>query len=250
MVLPARKHDDDKRHTLPIRAAEELKLLEQELGGRQALVTALTFAPLGKDARYVLGLLGDPDNERRPLAEICRLGRILPGQLVDMLAKGTELRSRLLSTQIIARRAPKVVEEVMDRAATYEDICAACNGTGSATPDPTAEEANPEPVLCAVCQGHGRLRFDADPVCRAQALELAGLLGKGGGISIVNQQLQVGDRTTSVMGFERMQEAMDEILFGKAAVGHPEVVDAELAAGDNPGHTPDAPADAPDAEPR
>jgi hypothetical protein len=226
--------DGESLTALPVHAIEELTHLEKQLGGRRALVTALTFAPLNKDGRYILGLLGDPEYRDTSLAEICRMGRLLPGQLIDHLAKGTQLRARLLAQHAISNGQLAVVAEVMKRGATYEDDCTSCNGTGSATPDPTPEVPNPKPVACAVCLGHGKLRFDADPDCRDKALEMAGLIGKGGGgISIVNQQLNVQPGSQGNGSYERMQEALDEVLYGQ-------VVEAETVPDPVPGE-PDGP---------
>lgn len=205
---------------LAINAQAELSRLEQEFGGRQHLVQALTFAKQTKDVRYLLGLIADPEHNSRSLADICRMGRILPGELVAALASGTELRSQLLAKQKIAQRIPTVVGEVMQKAAEYEDDCTDCMGTGAITADPSDAEPNPSPQKCGVCKGTGRLMYPADGKCRDLALEMAGLVGGGGNTSVsvsVNQQagVFVGG---SYEGFERMQEAMDVILFGEAAV--------------------------------
>ena len=238
MSRRGRGADGESLAALPVHAIEELTHLEKQLGGRRALVTALTFAPLNKDGRYILGLLGDPEYAQTPLAEICRMGKLLPGQLIDQLAKGTQLRARLLAQQAISSGQLAVVAEVMKRGATYEDDCTACAGTGSATPDPTPEHPNPEPVPCAVCLGHGKLRFDADPDCRDKALEMAGLTGKGsGGISIVNQQLNVNPGAQSGGGYERMQEALDEVLYGRGVI-EAETLSTPEEAGETDGSDP------------
>lgn len=206
---------------LPVDAQLELARLEQEFGGRQHLVQALTFAKQTKDIRYVLGLIADPENRSLSLADICRQGRILPGELITALAAGTELRSQLLARQHIAQRIPTVVAEVMKQAAEYEDDCTDCMGSGKVTPDPTPDAVNPEPVDCRPCLGTGRLRYPADGKCRDLALEMGGLTSKGGGIS-VSTSVNVAAVSGAYEGFERMQEAMDRILYGDAS-GVPEV---------------------------
>lgn len=205
---------------LALNARKELERLEQDFGGRQNLVQALTFGKMTKDVRYLLGLLGDPDNDRRPLADICHDGRILPGELVAALASGTDLRSQLLSKQRIAARIPAVVGEVMQKATEYEDDCGDCQGVGKTTADPSDAEPNPSPQTCTTCRGTGRLLFPADGKCRDLALEMAGLTGQGGGVH-VNTSVQVAafaGNGSSYEGFERLQEAMDVVLFGAGAV--------------------------------
>ena len=57
---------------------------------------------------------------------------------------------------------------------------------------------------------------------------MAGLTGKGGGVT-VNTAVNVATMSSgSYEGYERMQEAMDRILFGSGS-GVPDVIDAEPA---------------------
>jgi hypothetical protein len=236
MPLPTRS-----RRTLPafpLDAAEELKLLEHELGGRRGLVQALTFAPPTKDTQYLLGLIADPDHRARSLAECLQMGRIAPGQLIDTLAKGTSARARLIAQKHVADRTPTVVAEVMQQAAEHEDDCPECLGAGTVTADPTEDHPNPQPLPCDVCRGYGKLRFPADPTCRELALDMAGMIGKAGGIT-VQQTTNVGIVGGGLAsGYERMQEAVDQILYGDAR----EPIDAELV------DTAAPPADNPPAE--
>lgn len=233
MALPQRQQKQQPR--LPVNAERELALLEEQFGGRQNLVQALTFAKQTKDVRYLLGLIADPEHNARSLAEICHMGRILPGELVAALASGADLRSQLLAKQHIAQRAPAVVAEVMQKAAEYEDDCSECQGLGMLTPDPTDDNKNPEPGQCATCKGTGRLRYPADGKCRDLALEMAGLVGGTGGGSVinVNQNVQMANfQGGSYEGFERMQEAMDAVLFGAGAVPNLQGKSAEAEAVD------------------
>lgn len=216
---------------LALNAQVELQRLEQEFGGRQSLVQALTFAKQTKDVRYLLGLIADPDNNRHTLAAICQMGRVLPGELIAALASGAELRSQLLAKQHIAQQLPTVVKEVMHKAAEYEDDCTDCMGAGALTADPSEADPNPSPQPCATCQGGGKLRFPADASCRDLALEMSGLTGKGGGVSVTTN-VQVANVSGSYEGYERMQEAIDHILFGAdsgvPALSSAEPVDAVL----------------------
>lgn len=226
MALPARRQT--ALAPLPLNAQKELQQLEADLGGRQNLVQALTFAKQTKDVRYLLGLIADPEHGAMSLAEICRSGRILPGELVTALASGAELRSQLLAKQLIARKIPGVVGEVMSKAAEYEDDCLECQGVGTTTAEPSAEDRNPSPVTCDICKGGGRLKYPADPKCRDLALEMAGLVGGSIGGSVINVNNNIANiQGGSYEGLERMQEAMDAVLFGAQAV--PELNPAEPA---------------------
>lgn len=210
-----------KRPVLLPAAVAQLNQLETALGGRGQIVAALATAPMTKDVRYTLGLLADPQHEKKSLAEICALGEILPGQLLEQIERGTKLQARIVASGIIARGTPAMVTDVMQKAAPYEDQCTGgCQGTGTIVPEPSAEEPNPNPIQCTTCRGTGRLVFDADPECRKLGLEIAGLLTKGGGISIVNQNQNI-QQTAHLGGgaFDQLQEAMDQILYGRKRGG-------------------------------
>lgn len=224
MALPRRQ--TTVLPALPQDAKRELAALELELGGRQQLVRALTFARQTKDVRYLLGMLGDPENSSRSLADICHSGQILPGEVVAALSAGTELRSQLLAKTAIARRLPDVVTEVMQKAAEYEDDCSECMGTGKITADPTADQPNPSPQDCTTCQATGRLRYPADGKCRDLALEMAGLTGNGPGVQVTTNVQVNAASGAGYEQFERLQEAMDRVLYGQEAAAPP--VEAEV----------------------
>lgn len=196
-------------------ALQAIDHLEKELGGRSGVRAALALAPLTRDVQYFLGLLGDPDNDRLSLLELCRQADLRPGVVLDLVRQGLTAGSGVLAQYYIAKRTPAVVQDVMEKAAPYEDTCPPCQGTGSYTPDPTPDRPNPSPEPCQACRGGGRLAFPADPDARKLALDLAGLLPKGGGISITNQQVALASGG-SAHGLERFQEAMDAVLFGDA----------------------------------
>lgn len=210
-------------------AAEALADIEEQVGGRQAIIQALVTAPPSKDVNYVLGLLADPDPKRRalPLAQVCAEAKITPGHLLDLLERGTKLRARIIAGQIVASKTPAVVTDVMSKAAPFEDTCPDCAGTGTQVPEPSEADKNPNPVPCKSCRGGGKLRYEADPECRKLALEMAGLTAKGGGISIALQQnVQVPAAGGSGMAYEALTELMDRMVYGRKAASS--VVDAEV----------------------
>ena len=139
--------------TFPPTVQRQLQAIESDLGGREELVGMLALAPLTPDLRYVLGMLGDPRNNAKSLAEICAEGNILPGELLRHLAGAALLRGKVLAAQKIGDGIAAVAEDVMRRAAPYEDACHACRGAGAITPEPSSEQPNPGPEVCETC-GH------------------------------------------------------------------------------------------------
>lgn len=194
----------------------QLADLEQEMGGRNALVGMLVLAPLTPDLKYVLGMLGDPEHQGLSLAAICAKGGILPGDLLKHLASAALLRGKVRASQAIAKGIGAVAEDVMRRAAPYEDACHGCRGVGTITPEPGPAVPNPSPEMCETCLGTGRLMYQPDLERQKIAIEMAQLLPKGGGLNIAMQQnVASGGMGGNQQGLtERLQAMTDKFLYG------------------------------------
>lgn len=201
----------------PIAAAalREVAKLEQRIGGRDLLIGALATATLDKPGNRLLHMLADPANATAPLLELCRAAGMRPGQLIEAVSQGLTAASHLEARVLVAQGTPAVVRDVMLKAAPRETTCYDCGGTMTKTADPTDEVPNPSPEPCPTCQGRGLLAHEADPEARKLALDLSGLLPKSGGISITNTQQLANVVAGGGSGDgDRLQEAMDQILFG------------------------------------
>jgi hypothetical protein len=201
--------------------ARELTRLETDLGGRQSLLALLALAPLTPDLRYVLGLLGDPAHDHRSLASICADGNLLPGDLLKHLGAAALHRGQVLARQRIGDSIPAVVEDVMRRAAPYEEACGTCMvdgvATGRVTPDPTPADPNPLPQICPECKGSLKILYLPSLDRQRVAIDLAHLVERGGGISITNQNLNLGAAASGGQGaLEQLQTLTDQILYGEA----------------------------------
>lgn len=218
----------------PPLVVQELTDLETTLGGRQELVGLLALAPLTPDLKYILGMLGDPTHQGRSLAEICAVGNILPGELLKQLASAAILRGKVQASRLVGQGIAAVAEDVMRRAAPYEEACHDCRGTGTITPDPTPAIPNPTPGPCDTCQGTGRLRYQPDLERQKLAIDMAQLLPKSGGINIaqINAQAPAGGGGGTTI--DALQRLTDRILYGNGIGGRDDVEEGELV---------DAPAD-------
>ncbi len=217
----------------PPLVVQQLQELETELGGRQALVGMLTLAPLTKDLRYFLGLLGDPHCREHSLAEICTTANVLPGALLQELAQAAMLVGKVRAAQQVAKGIAAVAEDVIRRGAPYEEACTTCRGTGSITPDPSAAQPNPSPGPCSTCQGGGRLRYEPELERQKLALELAQLLPKGGGVNIAVQQNNQGSSGGGQGTLEKITHLTDQLLYGDDMGTTPDVIDADTTEGDS-----------------
>jgi hypothetical protein len=210
---------------------DELQTLEQELGGRSALVGMLVLAPLTPDLRYVLGMLGDPQHARKSLAQICAIGNILPGDLLQHLSSAALLRGKVRASQKIAEGIAAVTQDVMRRAAPYEDTCnGACRGSGSVTPEPTSAAPNPAPAPCETCLGTGKLTYQPTLDHQKLAIEMAQLLPRGGNIQILNQQNNLPAGGSGGGSIERLQALTDKILYGSTPLEGETLSGADLPA--------------------
>lgn len=212
-------------------AAAEMAALETALGGRDALTGHLLLAPLTPDLAALIGLLGDPTHRGKSLAAIMAQTNILPGDVLRYVAAAGMARGKALAAVEVGKRIPAVVRDILEKAAPYEGTCTGpCAGTGSYTPNPTTEEPNPTPSPCPVCKGGGVLIYQPAFEHQKLAVELAHLLPKGGGMQILNQQINAASGAAGGAGdgaLEQLQHATDAILYGGAPVVEAEVVDPE-----------------------
>lgn len=199
----------------PVLVTRELAKLEQAIGGRDALVAALSHAPKSRDLVYVLGLIGDPGEANTPLAQLCARGGITAGELIDAYKSGELNRAQAVAAKEIGAKLGEVAADTMRRALPEEVVCDHCEGTGTYVPEPTKKVPNPEPTPCKPCGATGRRMLQGDVEHKKLALEMGHLLVKGGGVNVqVNQQtnLLVGNAGGAL---ERLQAATDQILYGE-----------------------------------
>lgn len=209
---------------------QELETLESALGGRDRLTGYLLLAPLTPDLKYLVGLLGDPANRTKTLAALSAQSNILPGEILRHVQAAALARGKALASVVVGAKIAGVVDDILKKAAPYTEACnGPCGGTGYLPlPDPTADTPNPNPVACPTCKGGGVLLYQPAFENQKLAVELAHLLPKGGGLNILNQQINANLAGSSGDGaLEQLQHATDTILYGTTPV-----VDAELAEED------------------
>lgn len=216
----------------PARVTEQLALLEEAIGGRDALVAALSHAPKSRDLTLILGLVGNPLEAKTPLAVLCAEGGITAGELIEAYRAGELHRAQALAIAKVGQHLPAVAEDTMRLALPHCVTCGTCRGTGSWTPEPTKKQPNPAPEPCELCTGTGQLTLGGDLDHKKLALEMGKLLPKGGGgLSIaVNQQLGISFGSAGG-ALEKLQAATDQILYGEAppvSLSSPATLDAEV----------------------
>src|SRR5207245_2850909 len=114
------------------------------------------------------------------LAHVCALGNISLNRLMDIFKEAVLARGKLLAFTRIAARVPDVAAAVMEEAVPGRKPCPVCEGVKTFVPEPTADIPNPSPQACTYCQGAGVIYHQPDHDVQKTALQIAGLLERGG----------------------------------------------------------------------
>lgn len=223
------------RHAAPpALVAASLAQIEAAIGGRAPLVAALAYAPKSRDLDYLVGLIGDPEHTALPLADLCAMGGITAGELLDAYKSGELNRAQAVGTVTIGQQLPHVIADTFARALPSEGVCSTCAGLGTTCADPSKKQPNPEPQQCGACKGTGRLMYAGDIEHKKLALDMGKMVSKGGpAVAIqMNQHLGVSFGTAGG-ALEKLQAATDKLLYSDEPVSvvEAEVVEEAVAGG-------------------
>jgi hypothetical protein len=192
--------------------------LETELGGRSALVAALSAAHLPKGMDPVLGLIADPIHQHESLGQICALAGVRIPALLEVVKSAALVKGQILATQRVAMALPDVAAAVMLDATPGLRDCGRCLGARYIS-KPTNENPDAQ-AECPECQGTGTIVHRPDHDVQKTALKIGGLLGgpgggKAGGVNVAvlqsTTQVNPGDSTT----YDAMIGLLDRALYGE-----------------------------------
>ena len=257
--VPAPPRGKKKPPEPPALVSASLARIEAAIGGREALVAALSHAPKSADFAYILGLIGDPQRARSPLATLCAMGGITAGELIEAYKAGEINRAQAEAIAKVGARLGEVAADTMRLSIPHEVTCDGCYGEGLVTPEPSTKVPDPQPETCKACRGTGILVKAGDLDHKKLALDLGKLLPKSGGMNLnVNQQVGVFTGGTAGGSLELMQAATDAILYGEGAEPPPPIglldetnaVDGEMIEASSDTIRPDSETIAPEDEPR
>lgn len=189
--------------------------LEAAIGGRQALVDTFVAAPPDAECDRLLGLIADPRHDHRTLASLCAEAGLTAGELLRLYRTAAVAKAQVLAIHEVAQEAPAVVRDVMRRAQNHYRLCTGCFGSGEVWQQPEDADGNPlgEPVKVPhrLCDGTGQLLSDASLDHQKLALDLAGLVSKGGpSIQIDNSRTSV--TAIAAVPFAQLQKAVQKVL--------------------------------------
>lgn len=196
------------------RAIAVLDQLEQELGGREALYTALLAAPPSTDLDYVVGLIADPRNDLRKLSTVCAMGNIRLGEFLQAFRAGLMAPALAKAMRHVAEKTPEIVADVLTRSVVHEVTCTRCQGlrtVGGATPDAP-------PVPCPLCRGVGVETREPDFERQKFALTTLAQMGPQKGPSVLIDQRDQSKHLsmdTSAAAHGKLLSAVDKLLYGR-----------------------------------
>lgn len=192
--------------------------LETEMGGRPALVAALSAAHLPKGLDAVLGMMADPDHDHESLGQVCALARVSVATLLEVLQAAALVKGRMLATQRIVQGLPDVAAAVMTDATPGLRECPRCLGARWIA-KPTNEDPDAQ-VECDACKGTGTIVHKPDHDVQKTALKLGGFLatggkGSGGGVNVsvlqATTQVNPGDTGT----YDALVGLLDRAIYGE-----------------------------------
>lgn len=166
----------------------------------------------------MLHLAADPENDKLSLAEICSLGKVPIGKVMNLVKQAALTRAQLLSTLKVAEQLPDVAAAVMRDAIPGERPCQICQGIGTMMPEPTKENPNPSPVQCVACNGKGTQLYSPELGVRKVALQLGGLMERGDhsakGITMIQTNLNKASASGEQSHYDKLVAVADTLLYG------------------------------------
>ncbi len=204
------------------RLEKAFKAIEETLGGREALVSILQNAPQTPEMDFLIGAVLDPTNDLRSLGGLCRDAGIPIGQLMKLLSDANIAKAQIESMHHISKHLPGVVSNVMEQSLPQEILC------------PWCKNDNVQVMSCKLCNGTGKTIKQPELETQKVALELGGMLKKGGGVQI-NQQINTNVGGFSSSELSKIRDATDKILFQpqNPTQKQPVDVDAEVIPNEN-----------------
>ena len=202
----------------PVIAA--LDSLEEASGGRMKMVETLSLSLLTQEQELLAGMIADPRNDAKSLARICSMASVSVSRFLTMLGEVKMSKAVLEAQDKVAALLPEVAGDLMSRAVIHTVECSNCAGKGTivlasrgrskgeGTPPPTEDE-----LTCPNCRGAGAITIQPDLERQKIALEMAGLLKRGGGVNVA-VGVSAGI-TPALVSTSTFRGATDNLMFGR-----------------------------------
>ena len=214
---------------------EIVNAVEESLGGREELINQLLLSPeLTPNLQRLLAVVMDEQYDDKPLAWICAKAYITPGEVFAAFRDSVVALANIHAMRRVAEKLPEIATEIVTSALDHQKSCSRCRGTGQA---PKLSKGKLTTDTCPTCFGEGTILIDADPDQQQIALQLVGLLQKGGGgsqisvgVNTTNQTANITLPEASSAGLAQLQQAVSGLLFSRGVVRNPASIEISPAA--------------------
>lgn len=219
--------EDRRNKRMHTEANQALRAFEEGVGGRAKLVENLQYATLTDEQSIIVGMIADPQNDRKALGTICRAAKINFGQLLQLFKDAGFIKAQLAAFEKVWEGLPRVAGDVMMRSIPHQIECQACFGTKEVTVKEKVDGKDIEKQIpCRFCRGTGQITVIPDLEHQKVALEIGGLLKRGQGIQ-VGVQVNNSGALVSPDDMKDFRGASDKLLYPARRRGE-EPIDAEL----------------------
>lgn len=203
-------------------AKEMEELVKVALTDREVLLAQLAhFVLTDRQKLLVQALLASKEKPDLDIHQLLLGIHMSALEFLNILREARMAFSNYQTQEIIDKHRPKVVESAMKAAESKTKRCPECKGKGELK-SPHPEEA---PVECPSCYGKGKITILPDHERAITALEISGVLKKGGGVAVVvNNSNNSAPEWRSSSDFRK---ETDKLMYGS---GDAAVVDAEFIA--------------------
>ena len=176
-------------------STRSISLIDWLAGDRAHLTELILLAnEASPDRQNLLNVLADPHAKKQSLTTVLARAKVAPNTFFLLLNEARLCEARAITTRQIAEAMPILVEDAMEKGAPHQRICLDCHGKKTCQSLVPSKEPGEEGRLivatnpCTGCGGTGLVRTEATSDDRRTALEVSGLLKKGGGITITQTQ--------------------------------------------------------------
>ena len=216
------------------RIVQALKVFEEEVGGREALVNEITAAAqqLAPREQMALALLADPQNDTRQLSDILGTAGLSVSSFLRLFREARGARAYLEALDAVWNRLPEVALDVISRALPARRQCRTCRGSrylsipgrhNKKAPDP--DPAQDKKVVCTNCNGEGEVTEEPTLDYHKLALQVGGLLKNAPTIQVDASRVQQNLQQNFLSINDTMRShiaATNRVLYGDSPV-----IDAE-----------------------
>lgn len=177
--------------------------VQAALEDKEVLLEQLSYFVLNdRQKLLVAALTAAKAHPNKSVNDILLTIPMSPLEFINILREVRMAFSNFQTREIIDVHRPKVVEAVMQGALPVTKVCVDCEGEGKLTV--VAPSGDTKTLMCKACAGEGKVTSKPDHARQVTALEVAGVIKKGGaGVAVTVNTSGAPDGWRSSPDFRR-----------------------------------------------